>query len=192
MQDPTDPTDPTNPTALEGAATAPQGAAYVFGADEPYEDPAAASGDDPGSAPLDDVVAALTSAPVEDGGGEVPIAIPGRPGIVAVFHDRIPGRKVDEWRKQAKVRGDVDVVKFGGIILANTSVRLERNGVAIIDPETGEPATLRSPWLHRLYGAPGTVETARRLFGKDGYLNAAAMEVMAAAGWGSELAADPT
>lgn len=172
--------------------TPPPAPAASFLVEEPYEDPAPASLAGTATTPLDDVVAALTAAPVEEGGGLVRVAVPGRPGIVALFRDNITGRQIEEWRKQAKVRGTVDVVKFGGIILAHTSAGLEREGEPVIDPDAGEPATLRSRWLQGLYEAPGAVECARRLFGKDGYLNAAATEVLAAAGWGSELGEDPT
>ena len=181
---------PDDPTAGPSPATPPTGPAFSL--EEPYEDPTPGEVADATTTPLDDVVAALTAAPVEEGGGLVRIAVPGRPGIVALFRDDITGRQIEEWRKQAKVRGNVDVVKFGGIILAHTSAGLERDGETVVDPETREPATLRSRWLQGLYGAPGAVETARRLFGKDGYLNAAATDVLAAAGWGSELGEDPT
>lgn len=199
LNDPTGASSPgdgtTAPPPAPPGPPAPPAAPAAFGFhDEPYTDP----DDDLGleraggaASPLEELVADLTEN-AEDGAGEVPIAVPTRRAIVIVQHDNITGRQIEEWRRQSKTRGSVDPIKFAAIILARTSVRLERNGEPVQDPNTGELATLRSEWLWNLYGAPGAVEAIRRLFGKDGYVNAAAAEVMAAAGWGSELAGDPT
>lgn len=188
MSDPHDPAD--GPQGSPGPAAPP--AAHSF-TDPPYEDPTEAEAAAEGGAPLDDVVGALTGAlQGEEGEETITIPVPGRPGVRLVQSTSVTGRQLEAWRKQSKVRGAVDPIKFAGLIMAHTSVGIERGDEPVLDPTTGERATLRAPWFHGLYQAPGSIEAVRRLFAKDGNLNAAGTEVLMAAGWGSELAEDPT
>lgn len=119
--------------------------------------------------------------------------VPERPGYAVVYAADVTYDELTAWRKRAKDTskpGGINELRLSTIILANKAVDLIRQG---------EPTglTFRDPALVELLGAGSATDAVRRLYGLDGHVNAAALAVLQASGFGDELAeagddADPT
>lgn len=128
-----------------------------------------------------------------DDGKPIRLEVDGRPGYVALYRRDLEGAELERWRRRAKRGKSVDLIHFGALVIAGTMVGLEKNGERVLDPDTDEPLTIRSPYMQTLYGTPTAAETARTFFGTDGYVNAQCEGILEASGWGAEaIEADPS
>lgn len=162
---PVDPTDPTD-TDLDGPGAG-------------------------GRSGLDDLLA------VFDDEVELPelrVAVPARRGAVLICDPNVAAdaERYKEWQKKSRDKSwrmsrdevGVDAVKLAGIIIANTCIRIEVNGV-----DTGY--TFASPEFRDRIDALGPADAVRHTFGVDGHMLSAARKVSEAAGMeDTDLAGD--
>ncbi len=123
-----------------------------------------------------------------------------RPGYIAVFDPTFSGAQIEGWRKRSQDRtkvDGVDPVKLAGLILANTSVGLYKDGRQLRDAD-GDPLTFRHIALLEATGAGrNAVAAVRTFYGDDAHLSAHSEQVLVASGWGepattTDAIVDPT
>lgn len=120
------------------------------------------------------------------------LEVPRRPGYALRFRTDLSGDELAAARKRArdpKSPDGIDNVRLAALVVVNTNTGMLRGGELV--EAAGEPLTLRSRELLDLLGADRAAAAARKFYGRDGDLDAAARAVMAASGWGGDLA-DPT
>lgn len=117
------------------------------------------------------------------------IEIPERPGVGILVSPNITQEQLRTWRKQAGegTKQDFNITKFSCYVLAHTNVGFFLEGEEIFDDD-GNPMTFASPFIQEFLEVTRPVpEGVRALFGIDPHLEAAAVAVLEAAGYGEEV-----
>lgn len=162
------------------------------------------------SNPLDELAAELAAEVKPE---YETLTVPLRPKFAVRFLPAIDGPTLRQWQEQSRIVGnraqrrartageapELDNTKFAGIVVVNTAEALLRGPEGAreeLTDDRGRPLNLRSAEFLRMTGKPSAIEATRHFYGSDGHLDAAARAVLAAAGWGDELAqasdVDPT
>ena len=123
-----------------------------------------------------------------------------RAGYVAQFDPTFSGAQIEGWRKRSQDRSKVDgvdSVKLAGLVLANTSTGLFKDGRQLRDAD-GDPLTFRHVALLEATGAGrNAVAAVRAFYGDDAHMSAHSEQVLVASGWGeaattTDAIVDPT
>jgi hypothetical protein len=127
--------------------------------------------------------------------GNVFIEIPERPGVMIEVSPNITQHKLKAWRKQCgeDSKNGMDALKFACTIVANTTCGIHVDGEPAVDDE-GYPYTLASDEILSMVGTDRLIPDGVRLFfGVDPHVEAAALAILDAAGYGDTVeAVDPT
>jgi len=127
--------------------------------------------------------------------GDVHIAIPERPGVMIRISPNITQNQLKSWRRNAgeERKGGMDTLKFSTNLIAATTTGILVNDVIVTD-ETGIELTFASP---EIMGMTGTTrphpDCVLAFFGLEPHVEAAAVAIIEAAGYGDNVdALDPT
>lgn len=127
------------------------------------------------------------------------LRVPRRKGVELLFDSsKINSTNRKAWQKRATKRSrragvepEVDDFLFACLILANTHVGTLSNGREARDSE-GTPLTFAHAQLWAMVKARDPQECIEKLFANDQHVSVASGEVLLAAGFDDDLAADPT
>ena len=127
--------------------------------------------------------------------GDVHIPIPERPGVMIRISPNISQNQLKSWRRNAgeERKGGMDTLKFSTNLIAATTTGIFVNDVIVTD-EMGIELTFASP---EIMGMTGTTrphpDCVLAFFGLEPHVEAAAVAIIEAAGYGDNVdALDPT
>lgn len=108
------------------------------------------------------------------------------------FSTRISTAELSGWRKRAqgKKKDDLDAGRLNALVLAHKNVAMYQQGKQVTD-EDGDPMVLTSQDILDLTDTRTAVDAILALLG-DGYVSSLGDEIVTAAGFGQEVAEDPT
>lgn len=149
----------------------------------------------PATTPLDDLRAELAE---EVGAEPLTLPVPARPRYSVRYSTDVDGELLSRWTKASKDRhapNGVDELSLACRILANQAIGVLRDGDELLDE--GKPLRFRSRAFLDILGVGSPTEAVRKLYGRDGHVQAAALEVLRSAGYDDDAlatasAADPT
>ena len=123
------------------------------------------------------------------------IEVPERPGVLVEVSPNITQHKLKAWRKQCgeDTKNGMDALKFACTIIAQTTCGIYIDGEQAVD-EDGYPYTLASDEILSMVGTDRVIPDGVRLFfGVDPHVEAAALAILDAAGYGDTVeTVDPT
>lgn len=118
----------------------------------------------------------------------VDIPIPARPGWSLRCSTDIPYENLSAWRKAAQdpsMAVGTNEVKLGCSILMFATKAILIEGEIVTDTD-GQPVTFASEQLHAKLGVSRGVDAVRKMFRRDGFLNAASAALLRESGYGTE------
>lgn len=126
---------------------------------------------------------------------EVFVDVPERPGVLVKISPNITQEQMKAWRKNSgeNTKNGFDSIKFACYVIGSTA-----RGIVIDDEEVfnenGHPVSFASPEILEMTGTTRPVpDCVRAFFGLDPHVEAAAVAIMDASGWGDEVdMVDPT
>lgn len=116
------------------------------------------------------------------------LPVPQRESIMIRVSPNVRQGELRGWRKQAgeDTKQGMDPTKFSVLVLANTC-----RGVFIDDQEvlgdSGQPLTFASPEIKDMLDADTPMDAVRTMFGVDAHIEAAAMAILEASGFGDTV-----
>lgn len=123
------------------------------------------------------------------------IEVPERPGVNLVISPNITQHQIKSWRKNAgeDSKNGMDTVKFAAYVVGNTTVGIMMNGEIVTD-ENGYEVNFASPAILQMTQTSRPVpDCVAAFFGIEPHVEAAAVAIMEAAGYGDSIdAVDPT
>lgn len=126
---------------------------------------------------------------------EVQIEVPERPGITVRVSPNITQHQMRSWRRQAGegTKNGFDPTKFACTVLGHTCTGILIDGEEATN-EDGAPLTFASPEILDMTATTRPIpDCVQAFFGLDPHVEAAALAVMDAAGYGDDVeAVDPT
>lgn len=137
---------------------------------------------------LDDELAELDTPTVD-------LEVPRRPGYALRCRTDFTSRDIDLLLKRCRDKRFAtgsDSVKYAALLLGLTCIAVLRHGEPL-ELDGTSPITLTSSELWAKLDTSSADETARKLYGVEGHVDAAGNRLMAEAGWGDDVyATDPT
>lgn len=125
----------------------------------------------------------------------VEINVPERPGVSIQVSPNITQHQLRSWRKNAgeESKNGMDTVKFACSVVGHTTTAIMFNG-EIVSSEDGYPLNFASPEILEMTGTTRPLpDCVRAFFGVEPHIEAAAVAIMEAAGYGDTVdAVDPT
>ena len=126
---------------------------------------------------------------------EIEIAVPERSGVTVRFSPNITTEQLKAWRRNStsKKTDELDSVKFSCYVIGQTVTGIYFNG-ELVEDDNGVPITFASQAMLEMTNTTKPLPDAIRAFyGLDPHLEATALKVLDASGFGEEVdAADPT
>jgi hypothetical protein len=123
------------------------------------------------------------------------IEIPERPGVMIEVSPNITQHQLKSWRKQCgeDSKNGIDPLKFSCTIIAHTTKGIRIDGEPAVDDD-GYPYTLASDEILSMVGETRLIpDGVRAFFGLDPHVEAAALAILDASGYGDTVeAVDPT
>jgi hypothetical protein len=125
----------------------------------------------------------------------VEINIPERPGVSIQVSPNINQNQLRAWRKNAgeDTKNGMDTLKFACAVIAHTTVSIVINGETAVN-EDGFEMNFASPEIMEMTGTNRPYpDCVKAFFGIEPHIEAAAVAIMEAAGYGDTVdAVDPT
>jgi hypothetical protein len=125
----------------------------------------------------------------------VEINIPERPGVSIQVSPNINQNQLRAWRKNAgeDTKNGMDTLKFACAVIAHTTVSIVINGETAVN-ESGYEMNFASPEIMEMTGTNRPYpDCVKAFFGIEPHIEAAAVAIMEAAGYGDTVdAVDPT
>jgi len=125
----------------------------------------------------------------------VEINIPERPGVSIQVSPNINQNQLRAWRKNAgeDTKNGMDTLKFACAVIAHTTVSIVINGETAVN-ESGHEMNFASPEIMEMTGTSRPYpDCVKAFFGIEPHIEAAAVAIMEAAGYGDTVdAVDPT
>lgn len=125
----------------------------------------------------------------------VEIDIPERPGVSLRISPNITQNQLRAWRKNAgeDTKNGMDTVRFACAVVAHTTIAILIEGEVAQD-ENGFDVTFASPEIMEMTGTSRPYpDCVKAFFGIEPHIEAAAVAIMEAAGYGDTVdAVDPT
>lgn len=126
---------------------------------------------------------------------EVFIEVPERPGVSVRILPNVNQQQLKAWRKNAgeESKQGMDTLKFACSVIGHTATGIAFNGEIVTD-ENGVELTFASPQILEMTGTTRPLpDCVKAFFGIDPHIEAAAVAIMEAAGYGDSVdAVDPT
>jgi hypothetical protein len=124
----------------------------------------------------------------------VEINIPERPGVALQIAPNITQNQIRAWRKNAgeDTKNGMDTVKFACAVVAHTTTAILING-EVAQGESGHDLTFASPEILKMTETTRPYpDCVKAFFGIEPHIEAAAVAIMEAAGYGDTVdAVDP-
>lgn len=119
---------------------------------------------------------------------EVFIEVPERNGVKILISPNITQNQLKAWQKTAgaETKNGIDATKFACLVLANTTTGVFLNNKEVLD-DGGDSIGFASPVMLEMTGAGRAVEAVSAFFGLDPHVEAAALAVLDAAGYGDTI-----
>lgn len=120
------------------------------------------------------------------------LEVPERPGLKLKISPNITQNQMKSWRKNAgeETKNGIDATKFASQVIAFTTIGFVLNGEEVID-DNGNSLNFAHPLVKEMTNAGRPwPEAVVNLFGLDPHVEAAALSIMEAAGWGESVDAD--
>lgn len=120
---------------------------------------------------------------------EVEIGVPERPGVALRFSPNITQYQLRKWRKSAAKgrRDEIDSILFACTVVGQTCTGIYIHGEQVVDEE-GYAITFGSPVLMKMTGTSIlNPDAIRAFFGVDPHVEAVALAILEAAGYGEEV-----
>lgn len=120
------------------------------------------------------------------------LEVPERVGLKLKISPNITQNQMKSWRKNAgeDTKNGIDATKFASQVIAFTTVGFVLNGDEVLDDE-GESLTFAHPLVKEMTDAARPwPDAVVKLFGLDPHVEAAALSIMEAAGWGESVDAN--
>lgn len=121
----------------------------------------------------------------------VTLPVPGRPAYMVRYSAKVPYDRFSAWLKRSEdksVIGGINLLRFGGIVLANCCRGILRDGEEITAADG--PLTFTSKALWEILGVSDAVGAVNAFYGNDAHVIASGTEVIATAGYGDQINAD--
>ena len=126
---------------------------------------------------------------------DVYIEVPERPGVSIRVSPNVNQNQLKSWRKNAgeDTKNGMDTLKFACSVIGHTTTGIAMNGEVVTD-ENGVELTFASPEILAMTGTTRPLpDCVKAFFGIDPHIEAAAVAIMEAAGYGDSVdAVDPT
>ena len=123
------------------------------------------------------------------------IEVPDRPGVYIRIRPNITQHQMRNWRKQAgeETKNGLDATKFAAFVVGHNTIGIEIDDEEVFD-EDGNSLNFASPIVLEMTDSDRPVPDAvRAFFGTDPHVEAAALAILEAAGYGDTVeAVDPT
>lgn len=118
---------------------------------------------------------------------DIEIKVPDRPGVSVVFSPNLDQATVTSLRNKAgaKSRNGMDILKFSGLVIAHTTKAILFDGEEVTD-EDGNPLTFASQVILDMVEDDRPWPGVKKFWGSDPHLQATALKILDAAGWGDE------
>lgn len=120
------------------------------------------------------------------------LEVPERPGLKLKISPNITQNQMKSWRKNAgeETKNGIDATRFASQVIAFTTIGLVLNGDEVLD-EDGGSLNFAHPLVKEMTNAARPwPDAVVALFGLDPHVEAAALSIMEAAGWGESVDAD--
>lgn len=125
----------------------------------------------------------------------VEINVPERPGVSISVSPNITQHQLKSWRKNAgeDSKAGLDTIKFACSVVGHTTIGILFDGVTVTN-ESGVEVTFASPELLEMTNTTRPLpDCVKAFFGTEPHIEAAAVAIMEAAGYGDTVdAVDPT
>ena len=126
---------------------------------------------------------------------EVQIDVPERPGVTLLISPNVSQHQLKSWRKNAgeDSKNGMDTVKFAAYVVGHTTRAIMMNGETVRDAQ-GYEVNFASPDILEMTQTRRPVpDCVIAFFGIEPHVEAAAVAIMEAAGYGDSIdAVDPT
>lgn len=126
---------------------------------------------------------------------DVFIEVPERPGVTIRVSPNITQHQLRSWRKNAgeDTKAGMDTVKFACAVVGHTTTGITMNGEVVTD-DRGVELTFASPEILAMTNTQRPLpDCVKAFFGIEPHIEAAAVAIMEAAGYGDTVdTADPT
>lgn len=123
------------------------------------------------------------------------IEVPERPGVLLKVSPNITQHQMKSWRRNAgeDTKNGLDALKFACSVIGHTTVGFEINGEEVVDSD-GVVLTFASPEILEMTETTRPLpDCVRAFFGIDPHVEAAAVAIMEASGYGDTVeAVNPT
>lgn len=120
------------------------------------------------------------------------LEVPERPGLKLKISPNITQNQMKAWRKNAgeDTKNGIDATKFATQVIAFTTIGFVLNGEEVMDDD-GNALGFAHPIVKEMTDANRPwPDAVVKLFGLDPHVEAAALSIMEAAGWGDQVDAD--
>lgn len=120
------------------------------------------------------------------------LEVPERPGLKLKISPNISQNQMKAWRKNAgeDTKNGIDATKFATQVIAFTTIGFYLNGEEVFDDD-GNALGFAHPLVKEMTDASRPwPDAVVKLFGLDPHVEAAALSIMEAAGWGEAVDAD--
>ena len=120
------------------------------------------------------------------------LEVPERPGLKLRVSPNITQNQMKSWRKNAgeDTKNGIDAAKFASQVIAFTTNGFFMNEEEVLD-EDGNSLNFAHPMIKEMVGAARPwPDAVVMLFGLDPHVEAAALSIMEAAGWGDSVNTD--
>jgi hypothetical protein len=123
------------------------------------------------------------------------IEVPERPGVTVRISPNVTQNQLRAWRKNAgdETKAGMDTVKFACAVVGHTTTGIAFNGEVVSD-DRGTDLTFASPEILAMTNTTRPLpDCVKAFFGIEPHVEAAAVAIMEAAGYGDTVeTADPT
>lgn len=127
--------------------------------------------------------------------GVIYIEVPERPGVLLKVSPNITQHQMKSWRKNAgeETKNGLDALRFACSVIGHTTLGFEINGQEVTNAD-GVMLTFASPEIMEMTDTARPLpDCVRAFFGIDPHVEAAAVAIMEAAGYGDTVeAVNPT
>lgn len=127
--------------------------------------------------------------------GVIYIEVPERPGVLLKVSPNITQHQMKSWRKNAgeETKNGLDALRFACSVIGHTTLGFEINGQEVTNSD-GVMLTFASPEIMEMTDTNRPLpDCVRAFFGIDPHVEAAAVAIMEAAGYGDTVeAVNPT
>ena len=119
---------------------------------------------------------------------DVFIEVPERNGVKILISPNITQQQLKAWQRTAgaETKNGIDATKFACLVVANTTIGMYVNGREALD-EGGNPIGFASAEMLEMTGTGRAIEAVVAFFGLDPHVEAAALAILDAAGYGDTI-----